>query len=228
MTPLSIDALESVRRRFLKQVTPPGIRLQIPMITAGRGATSSVLPKVWTWEISDWSTCGLIFGPAWRTRPNHKPGLTACGLVAILPNGCAYVACPPFRFKLTSMCPLGRKLGKGSLKYDALILTDTGVWVPPEPGFPNVDSLMLGASLDLIKIQKARMVQQSLGAECTLLPDAMVAAAVRKLPADAVPLSMQHLCSDAMPKLQPAAISAAQAFTCGSQVAGPVTTPSYA
>ena len=58
---------------------------------------------------------------------------------------------------------------------------------------------MLGASLDLnIKIQKARMAQQSLGTECTLLPDAKVAAAVRKVKADAVPLSMQHLCSDAL------------------------------
>ena len=190
LKPISIDALDSIRRRFLRQVTPPGICLSVPLITPTRGATSHVLPKVWSWEITDWSTCGLLFGPAWRTRPNHKPGLTACGLVVILANGCAYVACPPFRFKLSSMCPLGRKLGKGSLKYDALILTDTGSWLPPAPGFPNLDALMVGASLDIIKIQQARMAQQAMGAACPLLSTGMVAAAIRVLPSDAVPPSL--------------------------------------
>ena len=116
LCPLSLDALASIRQRFLRQVTPPGGRLIVPQITATRGASSRVLPKVWQWEIADWSTCGFIIGPAWRTRPNHQPGSTACGLVVILPSGCAYVACPPFRFRLTSQCPLGRKLGKGWLK----------------------------------------------------------------------------------------------------------------
>ena len=190
LCPLSLDALDSIRRRFLRQVTPPGVQLRIPHITATRGASSGVLPKIWTWEILDWTTAGVLFGPAWRSRPNHRAGITACGLVAILPSGCAYVACPPFRFKLTSMCPLGRKLGKGFLKFDALILTDTGAWLPPAPNFPNLNELMIGASLDICKIQQARLAQRAMGGACDLLPAALIEAVVRVLPAEAVPASL--------------------------------------
>jgi hypothetical protein len=77
--PCSIDALEALRRRFLKSRCPPKLKLQVPWIIAGRGATTSVLPKEWKWEITDWATCGIIFTPAWRS-PKRLPGLHASGL----------------------------------------------------------------------------------------------------------------------------------------------------
>ena len=62
--PCSIDALEALRRRFLLSRHAPDISLKVPWVLAGRGATTSVLPKVWTMELTDWATCGAIFTPA--------------------------------------------------------------------------------------------------------------------------------------------------------------------
>ena len=179
--PCSIDGFQALRRRFLQSRCAPGITLQVPWVQPGRGATTSVLPKVWTMELTDWATCGAIFTPAWR-RPGRQPGLFANGLVVMLPNRCAYVALPPFRFKLTSMCPLGKKQGRASLRYDCMILSDTGDWVPPQENFPNLQDLMMGASLDVLKIERARMTSRSLGGEIPLLPPAMVDAAFNTLP----------------------------------------------
>lgn len=99
---------------------------------------------------------------------------------------------PPVPIQTNISVPTRSKLGKGWLKYDALILTDTGAWLPPEPGFPNLDALMIGASLDIIKIQQARLAQRSMGTACTLLPAALMEAVIRVLPADAVPAAISR------------------------------------
>ena len=186
--PCSIDALTCLRRRFMQSRCPPGLTLKIAHVLPGRGATTSVLPKVWTLELTDWATCGAIFTPAWR-RPGRAPGLHANGLVVLLPNGCAFAALPPFRFKLTSMCPLGRKQGRASMRFDSMILTDTGEWLPPQENFPNLECLMMGTSLDLLKIQKARMTSNSLGNDVPLLPAAMINAAFNTIPPEYWPYS---------------------------------------
>ena len=63
-----------------------------------------------------------------------------------------------------------------------MILSDTGDWVPPEPNWPNLEDLMLGASLDVLKIQRARLAVNSMGDDFPLLPPAMVAAAFNVVP----------------------------------------------
>ena len=68
------------------------------------------------------------------------------------------------------------------MRFDTLILTDTGEWVPPEQNFPNLQDLMMGTSLDLLKIQRARLTSISLGTNIELLPAAMVNAAFNTLP----------------------------------------------
>ena len=181
--PCSIDALEALRRRFLSSRCPPQLKLVVPFVIPGRGTSSRALPKMWTLELVDWKTCGLIFTPAWR-QPSRRPGLHACGLVVLLNDLSAYIALPPFRLTLKSMCPVGRTQGNATLKYDSMLLSNTGDWLPPgqDQHFPNLDALMMGASLDLLKIEEARLTVRGMGDTIPLLPPATVQAAFNVLP----------------------------------------------
>ena len=68
------------------------------------------------------------------------------------------------------------------MRYDSVILSDTGEWLPPEPDFPNLTALMTGASMDVLKIQRARQVVNQMGEDMPLLPPAMVDAVNNTLP----------------------------------------------
>ena len=185
LAPCGLSSFSMLRERMLRSRCPPGVQLAIPSIAMTRGERSAAMPKHWQFEVTEGRTCSIILASAFKVVAANKD---YSGLVRVFENGSIAAVLPPLRFRLKAMCPLGIRRARASLSFDTCILTRQGGWIFGAEDWPNQDTLKYLVSLDVIALQRRRLMLRQGGQEdVSELPEAQVQAALLALPEEEQP-----------------------------------------